>query len=344
MACSSTLGNGRAQGAGLLGLLCVLVPQTCFASGPTIDLAVEKTKDADDCPDAAYLAEATSRVLGRGVLAAPSAAADLRVAVRFDRRKGLYVATVRVSQSRDGTAGDRSLVHEGATCAALADAVVATLAVRLDEEGIATEKPAPPAPSPSLAPPPSPSPKTSSSPVPADPDDAPPRGEPARDPGEARWYGWQVLVADASSVAVAVLGSATNTPVVGWLGIGGVFFASPIVHGFHDRWGAAAASIGLRLGLALVGGVIGAAVAPPCNSSGSFLGPLVCALDTEAYGLYGASAGLAVASAVDVVGLSWDHIRVRRTDTNGVRLTPLLRLSRAEGRVGSGTVGVAGEF
>src|SRR5580704_9925400 len=114
MTCSSTLGNGRAQAAGLLGLLCVLLPQTCFASGPTIDLAVQKTKDADDCPDAASLAGATSRVLGRGVLAPPSVAADLRVEVHFDRAKGLYVATVRVSQRDGSTAGDRSLVHEGA--------------------------------------------------------------------------------------------------------------------------------------------------------------------------------------------------------------------------------------
>ncbi len=346
MACSSTLGSGRALAAGLLGSLCVLLPQTCFASGPTIDLAVEKTKDADDCPDAAYLAEATSRVLGRGVLAPPSAAADLRVEVRFDRRKGLYVATVRVSQSRDGgTAGDRSLAHEGATCAALADAVVATLAVRLDEEGDVTENPAPPAPSPSPAPPPSPAPETSSPPAAADPDDSPPPGDgPAHDSGETRWYGWQVLVADASSVAVAALGSGTNTPALGWLGIGGMFLASPIVHGFHDRWGALGASLGMRLGLALVGGVIGVAVAPPCDSSGSFLGPLVCSLNQAAYGIYGASAGLAVASAVDVIGLSWEHVHVRRTDTSGLQLTPLLRFSRAEGRVGGATVGVAGEF
>ncbi len=344
MACSSTLGSGRALAAGILGSLCVLLPKTCFASGPTIDLEVEKTKDADDCPDAAHLAEATSRVLGREVLAPPSAAADLRVEVRFDRRQGLYMATVRASQSRDGGAdGDRSLAHEGATCEALADAVVATLAVRLDEEGAAAEKP--PAPSPSPAPPPSPAPKTSISPAPADPNDLPPPGEPARDPGETRWYGWQVLAADASSVAVIAIGGRTNTTALTWLGIGGVFFASPIVHGFHDRWGATAASLGMRLGLAVVGGVIGASVAPPCDPTpGSIVGALDCGLDPLAYGVLGASIGLAVASAVDAFALSWEHVRVRRTDTSGLRLTPLLRFSRDEGRVGGGTVGVAGEF
>jgi hypothetical protein len=347
MACFSMLGDGRAHAAGFLGALCVLLPQTCFASGPTIDLEVEKTKDAGDCPDAAYLAEATSRVLGRGVLAPPSAAPDLHVEIRFDRRKGLYVATVRASQSRGGNAaGDRSLAHEGATCAPLADAVVATLAVRLDEEETGTENLAPsPAPAPP-APPPSPAPKISSPPAPADPEDSPPstEPEPERDPDETRWYGWQVLAADASSFAVVALGSRTNTPALGWLGIGGMFLASPIVHGFHDRWGATVASLGMRIGLALVGGVVGVAVAPPCDSSGSFLAPLACALATDAYGIYGAFVGLGVASAVDAVGLSWEHVRVRRTDTSGLRLTPLLSLSRAEGRLGGGTVGVAGEF
>ncbi|HTB73677.1 MAG TPA: hypothetical protein VK762_10555, partial [Polyangiaceae bacterium] len=150
--------------------------------------------------------------------------------------------------------------------------------------------------------------------------------------------------ADASSVAVAALGGRTNTSTLSWMGIGGMFLASPIVHGFHDRWGATAASLGMRIGLALVGGMIGVAVAPPCDSSGSFLAPLGCALATEAYGIYGAFVGLGVASAIDVVGLSWEHVRVRRTDSSGLQLTPLLSLSRAESRVGGGTVGVAGEF
>jgi hypothetical protein len=101
----------------------------------------------------------------------------------------------------------------------------------------------------------------------------------------------------------------------------------------------------MRLGLALVGGLIGASLAPPCHApAGSILGALVCAFEPVAYGIYGASAGLAVASGIDVVGLSSEHTRVRRTYTSGLQLTPLLRFSRAEGCVGGGTVGVAGEF
>ncbi len=263
--------------------------------------------------------------------------------IRFNRRERLYVAVVRVSRPDAGdSARDRSLAHEGATCAALADAVVATLAVRLDEDEDANEQPAP---SPPPAARPSPAPQASRPHAPPDPDDSPPPAEPTPDPVEVRWYGWQVLTADASSVAVIALGAGTNASALVWLGLGGAFLASPIVHGFHDRWGALAASLGLRLGLAFVGGAIGVAVAPTCHPTPfGILQPLLCGLDTDVYALYGASAGLAVASAVDVVGLSWEHVPVRRTDTSGLRLTPLFRLSRAEGRIGGGTLGVAGEF
>ena len=85
--------------------------------------------------------------------------------------------------------------------------------------------------------------------------------------------------------------------------------------------------------------MIGVAVAPPCDASGIF-----CFLDQAAYGVDGAFVGLGVASAVDAFGLSWEHVRVRRTDTSGLRFTPLFRLSPVEGRVGGGTLGVAGEF
>lgn len=66
-----------------------------------------------------------------------------------------------------------------------------------------------------------------------------------------RWYGWQTLLVDAVSVAAM--------PAAG-IGAGGYLLGAPIVHAAHDRWGIAAASLGLRVALPIAGAYAGVAL------------------------------------------------------------------------------------
>jgi hypothetical protein len=90
-------------------------------------------------------------------------------------------------------------------------------------------------------------------------DDSAPDDAPAR-PLE-RWYGWQTLTADgiAATLIAPTLVTNANTDEALWcLGIGGYAFASPIIHLTHGRPGIAAGVFGLRLGVPVVGLILGA--------------------------------------------------------------------------------------
>lgn len=96
-----------------------------------------------------------------------------------------------------------------------------------------------------------PSPAVEPSPSIADRDEAAPHerravGEPAT------WYGWQILLADAGSVALA-LGVSSASRSAAPLGyFGGLYLtAAPILHLAHKRGWAALASFGARTSLAL---------------------------------------------------------------------------------------------
>jgi hypothetical protein len=71
-----------------------------------------------------------------------------------------------------------------------------------------------------------------------------------------RWYGWQLLVADGSVTGLVLVAAAMtdgDLPV----GLGLLFYASPIVHAVHGNPGRAAASLGLRALLPFAGGLVG---------------------------------------------------------------------------------------
>jgi len=86
---------------------------------------------------------------------------------------------------------------------------------------------------------------------------APFQGSPRPSPSQGfarRWYGWQILLADAASAAcvVGLKSGACLAPYV---------LAGPAIHVGHARYGMAGASLGLRLLLPAVGAGIGAAAA-----------------------------------------------------------------------------------
>jgi hypothetical protein len=68
---------------------------------------------------------------------------------------------------------------------------------------------------------------------------------------ERRWYGWQFLIVDGASLALAVSTLGTGSVVQIGLGTTGFAFGAPIVHWAHGHLGRGFGSLGLRLGLPL---------------------------------------------------------------------------------------------
>jgi hypothetical protein len=75
-----------------------------------------------------------------------------------------------------------------------------------------------------------------------------------------RYYGWQIFVAFATSDALLVSGITTELAPIIIAGGAGHLFAGPIVHATHGNWGQFGKSLGLTLGLAAGGGLVGLAV------------------------------------------------------------------------------------
>jgi hypothetical protein len=67
-----------------------------------------------------------------------------------------------------------------------------------------------------------------------------------------QWYGYQIMGTDVASIAVMFTGAAA--PVGGF----GLFIAPPVIHGVHHNVTMAIVSPVMRVGLPLVGGLIGA--------------------------------------------------------------------------------------
>jgi len=73
---------------------------------------------------------------------------------------------------------------------------------------------------------------------------------------ETRWYGWQIMLADAASTTLLVIGVDRGNTAVATLGGVGLFLAGPAIHLAHDAKGDAAKSflfrtVPLAIGLGL---------------------------------------------------------------------------------------------
>lgn len=122
-------------------------------------------------------------------------------------------------------------------------------------------------------------------------------------PAERSWYGWQILLADAASFACVGV-TEQEACLLGFA------LSGPVVHTLHGRPGRGLASLGLRVGLPLIGALIGSAVAncpeeppapPPSNGNGHGSGfgtvsiPSFCGLSEVALGtMIGAAGAMAV--------------------------------------------------
>ena len=80
---------------------------------------------------------------------------------------------------------------------------------------------------------------------------------------DSKWYGWQTLASDgatlaASGITAVAIKGGTAVPAV--ILVSGYLIPPPIIHAAHGNGGAAAASLGLRVGLAGLGILTGAAI------------------------------------------------------------------------------------
>jgi hypothetical protein len=82
---------------------------------------------------------------------------------------------------------------------------------------------------------------------------------------ETRWYGWQVMLADAAAIGLIYAGAKNDSGVLGALGVAGVLTVPPLIHLAHGSGEDAAKSFAVRIapfGLSLA---IFAAIHPDCG-------------------------------------------------------------------------------
>jgi hypothetical protein len=134
-----------------------------------------------------------------------------------------------------------------------------------------------------------------------------------------QWYGWQTLSADGAALGFLTLGSAlasdddsdsghTGIDSFVVVGVGMYALGGPIVHAAHQNWGAAAASLGLRVGLPLAGILIGSGV----DGCGAKRDPDVCGAVGPAFG---ALLGIGAAIAIDAAALGYEQVPVASAAT-----------------------------
>lgn len=105
---------------------------------------------------------------------------------------------------------------------------------------------------------------------------------PARRPTRGDWYGWQILVADGSSLMMMPI-------KVGYVGY---FVAAPVVHFGHERWSTGVTSAGLRV-VAPAVGIFAVATMRSCRGA-------LCGHE----GVFAAALGGALAMGIDAAVLA----------------------------------------
>src|SRR5579883_3049167 len=143
----------------------------------------------------------------------------------------------------------------------------------------------------------------------------------AAQPEEKRWYGWQLLLADAGALALVGTTAATGQPAFVYLAVPSYLVTPLVIHGVHGHSGAAAISFVLRVAAPALFGAIGYALAVPRTSScpahepmgsegasgGGGLGQW-CLGDFTGIGgaVVGAGIGALTASLIDAAGLGFE--------------------------------------
>jgi hypothetical protein len=137
-------------------------------------------------------------------------------------------------------------------------------------------------------------------------------------PMKSSWYGGQILLVDALSIGVIVLGagSSDGAEALVPMGVGGYLLGGPIVHWGHGNVGKGFGSLGLRVGAPIVGAFAGAGMedcsggGELCGLAGAFVGFLV---------------GVTAAIVIDSAALAYEEVPAQ---TEAIRVVPSLGASR----------------
>ena len=160
------------------------------------------------------------------------------------------------------------------------------------------------------------------------------RGEPAdAAPYERQWYGAPMLVADGAALAafgVAPHLKGTNAPTALLVsGLAAYLVVPPVVHLFHDHGDRALGSVALRLGLPVLGAMMGVPLGGSCHQDDD---------SCVAKGLYyGTLIGLGTAAIIDQL-MAFDR-EVPPPRSHALVVAPTLAVNRA-----GGSIGLVGSF
>jgi hypothetical protein len=154
-------------------------------------------------------------------------------------------------------------------------------------------------------------------------------------PARGDWYGWQVFAVDGGVLAaslgcVLISKDASCVVVAGW----GYALGGPVVHKLHGGWGRTFGSVGLRLGVPLLGALVGmnSGGCSPSGGEGDY-----CGLEAAAGAAGGALVGMAAAILID--GLwAWEDAPAPAPPPHW-SVAPTMSLGRA-----SAGIGLAGSF
>jgi hypothetical protein len=111
-------------------------------------------------------------------------------------------------------------------------------------------------------------------------------------------YRWQTALADGAALSMVVLGASSESGSLVDMGLGTYLFGAPIVHLSHNRPGRAAGSLALRLGLPILGLMVGIK-SHTCHAS-----PDLCDEGPGAEAVIGLLGGVIAASVIDTAFLA----------------------------------------
>ena len=116
---------------------------------------------------------------------------------------------------------------------------------------------------------------------------------------QSHWYGWQIMTTDAVALVFGAIAADAQSGAL--FGVGGATYllGGPVVHWAHDNIGKGFGSLGLRVGVPLLFGGIGAGVSD--SGGGEGLGQLVGFI-------VGAGIGMIPAAIIDWAVLAYEPV------------------------------------
>ncbi len=122
-------------------------------------------------------------------------------------------------------------------------------------------------------------------------------------PPRTIWYGWQTLLGVSAASTVAVLGVATRSTAVSWIGLSGMGLVGPVVHNAHSQIGRGFISLGLNLASGTVGALVSSSMSS-CEMRKNQLEPIDPNCWPSLGTVRGLFVGVGVAALIDAFVLS----------------------------------------